>query len=112
MEANRNKFKLDGKKAIEIGWEFFHLNSNRAGCGLTGIALAFMGAHSILTDLGNELDASIHFKECMVPLLKKNINLNNTPGKLTVQDLDWTKWKEVAPKFKPPYDIVVGLNSI
>lgn len=47
----------------------------------------------------------------MVPLLKKNINLNNTPGKLSVQDLDWTKWKEVAPKFKPPYDIVVGLNA-
>ncbi|PRP86584.1 hypothetical protein PROFUN_05222 [Planoprotostelium fungivorum] len=89
FEKNRHKLNLKGKQLIEIG----------AGCGLTGIVTAILGAHVTITDRVEVLH-----------LIKKNVDFNlsgrENVGKVQVKELNWgvTDVKE----FKPPFHYVIG----
>jgi hypothetical protein len=80
---------LKGKHILEIG----------AGVGLTGIALASMGARVLLTD----------YKEEILVRLRENIMLNNLDRRVKTSLLDWTDKKNHRKRQKKQgvYDYII-----
>jgi len=90
LEKNRKKFRFDGKRVIELG----------AGCGLTGIVVAAMGAKQVfLTDQ----------KPCL-HLLKQNAARNEVDKIACTEELDWGV--TATTNFLPPFDFVVGSDVL
>jgi len=74
---------FDNKRAIELG----------CGTGCVGLTLATLGADVLLTD-----------REPLIPLITKNVQLNNLSHKVKVCALEWG---EDVSSLNPPFDIVL-----
>eukprot|EP01100_Stratorugosa_tubuloviscum_P015899 TRINITY_DN966_c0_g2_i1.p1 TRINITY_DN966_c0_g2~~TRINITY_DN966_c0_g2_i1.p1 ORF type:complete len:338 (-),score=158.53 TRINITY_DN966_c0_g2_i1:137-1150(-) len=103
---------LIGKQVLELG----------AGCGLVGIALAFLGAHVTLTD----------FSPDVLQQLKENIDLNFENAKqnniipIGTTKIKYLKWGEQecdidsrflpiessTPKEQLIYDVIIGADVV
>jgi predicted nicotinamide N-methyase len=82
---------LVGKRVIEIG----------AGCGVTGIVAARLGADIIMTDLADEMD-----------ILDRNVSENLSEGERTKARTVELFWGEDASHVAPPFDIVLGADVV
>ncbi|KAF5830984.1 putative methyltransferase-domain-containing protein [Dunaliella salina] len=82
--------KIAGKRVLELG----------SGMGLGGIAMSLMGADVTLTDTVDVL-----------PLLRRNCELNLGKGKAHVCELNWMK-PEQAQQWAAPFDFVIAADCI
>eukprot|EP00200_Dunaliella_tertiolecta_P009486 CAMPEP_0202375534 /NCGR_PEP_ID=MMETSP1127-20130417/6197_1 /ASSEMBLY_ACC=CAM_ASM_000462 /TAXON_ID=3047 /ORGANISM="Dunaliella tertiolecta, Strain CCMP1320" /LENGTH=342 /DNA_ID=CAMNT_0048973045 /DNA_START=1522 /DNA_END=2550 /DNA_ORIENTATION=- len=82
--------KITGKRVLELG----------SGMGLGGIAMSLMGADVTLTDTVDVL-----------PLLRRNCELNLGKGKAHVCELDWMK-PEQTKQWDAPFDIIIAADCI
>eukprot|EP01122_Echinamoeba_exundans_P002094 TRINITY_DN12057_c0_g1_i1.p1 TRINITY_DN12057_c0_g1~~TRINITY_DN12057_c0_g1_i1.p1 ORF type:complete len:214 (-),score=23.58 TRINITY_DN12057_c0_g1_i1:35-676(-) len=95
LDKNKSKFKLEGRKVLELG----------CGCGLGGFSFMLRGANVTLTDV-----------EELMPLLKANVSANFSSEEMKemksqVLPFYWGTDPSKAG-LEPPYDYIIGADIV
>mmetsp|Transcript_11953 Transcript_11953/g.26414 ORF Transcript_11953/g.26414 Transcript_11953/m.26414 type:complete len:270 (-) Transcript_11953:211-1020(-) len=87
----KNRGLFEGKTVLELG----------AGNGLPGIVAGMLGAKSVvITDVNDAL-----------PLIRKNVEVNEVQGNVTVAELFWGR-EEHMTALEKPFDLIIGTDLI